>query len=191
MKTLFLLSVWIILISVKHCADSVVTTTPTTPLNTTRIPVNFTCKSSFECNNNGLCNTTSHICICYEEFDTFIVTNSTQSVTMCNYPKKKQLTSFLLSLLVGFGSEHFYLENYPLAIAKLVFYIFCYGMNLILLVLYKFSEKLKPYLEFIGEIEFTYLSCAFISILLWNIYDWVNLINNVYPDGNGISLSAW
>jgi hypothetical protein len=110
---------------------------------------------------------------------------------MCNYERKKQITAFLLSFLAGFGAEHFYLGNISLGVAKLVFYVFCYGINFILLLLYKFSERLKPYLEFIGDIEFTYLLCAFISILLWNIYDWVNIIGNVYLDENKVTLMPW
>jgi hypothetical protein len=174
-----------------NAADIVTNPTSGTATNSTKIPANFTCKTSQDCNNHGICNTTINICICNDEFDTFFVANSTEKVSMCNYEKKKQTTTLLLSLLVGFGAEHFYLGNVPLAVAKLVFYIFCYGMNLIILVLYKFSENLKPYLEFIGEIEFTYLSCALISILLWNIYDWVNIINNVYSDVNTVPMKAW
>ena len=160
-------------------------------LNTTRIPVNFTCKTSYECNNNGLCNTTLNICLCDIGYDTLIIQNSTNSKSMCNYQKKSQLTTLMLSIFVGFGAEHFYLENIPLAASKFFFYLFCYGLNLILLVLYKCSDKYKKYVEFISEVEYTYLVCAFISIVLWNIYDWVNIANNNYLDSNKISLKPW
>jgi hypothetical protein len=110
---------------------------------------------------------------------------------MCNYQKKSQLTTLMLSIFVGFGAEHFYLENIPLAASKFFFYLFCYGLNLILLVLYKCSDKYKKYVEFISEVEYTYLVCAFISIVLWNIYDWVNIANNNYLDSNKISLKPW
>jgi autotransporter-associated beta strand protein len=55
-----------------------------------------------------------------------IISLTNKDVIYCNYLKKSQLTAFMLSLFVGFGSEHFYLEYYEVGAAKFVFYLFCF-----------------------------------------------------------------
>ena len=110
---------------------------------------------------------------------------------MCNYERKKQLTAFMLSIFVGFGAEHFYLNRTGVAIAKLVFYFFCGFLNVLYLILYKCVPGGAKYVTFIHTYEALYLGCGVGYMLLWNIFDWVNIGFNDLKDGNNIELSPW
>lgn len=123
------------------------------------------------------------------DFDIIQLTNS--EVKFCNYEQKKQLTAFLLSLLVGFGSEHFYLERNKVGAAKIVYYVFCCAINIMYFILAKCTINGKRFTEFIGTFEAFYLTCGFIYMILWNIYDWVHIGYNDIVDGYGFSLIPW
>jgi hypothetical protein len=97
----------------------------------------------------------------------------------------------MLSLFVGFGSEHFYLERYSVAAAKFVFYFFCFGLNIVFFALYKCIPNGKKYIQFLGVFESLYLFCGFIYILLWNIYDLVHIGFMMFLDGNGFNMIPW
>ena len=197
--------------------DSTTTANTTTSKNVTLYMVPK-CTSDDDCSLNGNCNKLSGICECNYNYDTIIkygnVTktydsilldiannkNNTSSkiinltnedVKFCNYKQKYQLTAFMLSFFVGFGAEHFYLENNNVAAAKFVFYVFCCGLNIVYFILYKFVKNGKKYVEFIGTFEAFYLACGFVYMILWNIYDWVNIGYGVYHDGNGIKMASW
>jgi len=164
------------------------------------------CFNDLDCSNNGICDNKTNICFCkspyisYFDNKTAKITkdNSTNityydytSQSMCNYQQKKQLTAFMLSIFVGFGAEHFYLERTGIAIAKLVFYIFCGFLNVLYLILYKCVPGGEKYVSFIHTYEALYLGCGVGYMLLWNIYDWVNIGFNSIPDGNNVLLSPW
>ena len=116
---------------------------------------------------------------------------SINDVVFCNYQQKNQLTAFMLSFFVGFGVEHFYLGRYNVASAKLVFYTLCCGLNIVYFILYKFCKNGKKYVEFIGTFEAFYLGCGFLYMVLWNIYDWINIGFNSLLDGNGMAMLPW
>jgi hypothetical protein len=179
------------------------------------------CKSDQDCSYKGSCNIITGICTCESAYDTYIsnkiinaalnrskisiinakIGNSTifyQAVNLtygdfkyCNYQKKKQLTALLLSIFVGFGAEHFYLERYKSAAAKIVFSVFCFALNIIYFIIYKCFKDGKKYVEFIGAFEAFYLSCGFLYMILWTVYDCVNIGFNKYHDGNGIPMQTW
>ena len=56
------------------------------------------------------------------EEDNFDIKLTIDDIEMCNYKLRKQLTALMISIFVGFGSEHFYMGNYDVAAGKLVFY---------------------------------------------------------------------
>jgi hypothetical protein len=123
------------------------------------------------------------------DFDIIQLTNS--EVKFCNYEQKKQLTAFLLSLFVGFGAEHFYMERNKVGAAKIVYYVFCCAINIMYFILAKCTKNGKKFTEFIGTFEAFYLSCGFIYMILWNIYDWVHIGYNDIVDGYGFPLMPW
>jgi TM2 domain-containing membrane protein YozV len=174
--------------------------------NKTTIFIFPKCLSDADCSGNGICDLVSSECICNRNFASFY-DNSTATISkledlnivyydyrgqkMCNYERKKQLTAFMLSIFVGFGAEHFYLNRTGVAIAKLVFYFFCGFLNVLYLILYKCVPGGAKYVTFIHTYEALYLGCGVGYMLLWNIFDWVNIGFNDLKDGNNIELSPW
>ena len=120
---------------------------------------------------------------------TVIFTNN--DVTFCNYKLKSQFTAFMLSFFVGFGAEHFFLERNNVGAAKIVFYLVCCGLNVAYFILSKLIKNGQRYVEFIGTFEAVYLSCGFMYMILWNIYDWVNIGYGSFNDGNGFPMLPW
>ena len=123
--------------------------------------------------------------------EVYKITLTTEDMKFCNYKLKSQLTAFMLSVFVGFGSEHFYLEKIPTGIAKFVFYLFCFAMNIAMLIIYKCRPDAKTFIHHLSVYEVTYLGCGFIYIILWNIYDWVHIGYFSYLDGNGFKMIPW
>lgn len=163
-----------------------------------------TCQSNSDCANNGVCDTITKACICKTGYFT-LFDNSTAKQTpdnftllydysnqkMCTYQQKSQVTAFMLSIFVGFGAEHFYLGRISQAISKLVFYIFCGFLNILYLVIYKCIPDGDKIVTFIHNFEAIYLGCGVFYLILWNIYDWVNIGYNNYVDSNNLPLIAW
>ncbi len=123
--------------------------------------------------------------------EVYMITLTTDDIKFCNYQLKSQLTAFMLSIFVGFGSEHFYLEKISTGIAKFVFYLFCFAMNLVIFIIYKCKPDGKTFIHLLSVYEVTYLGCGFIYIILWNIYDWVHIGYFSYLDGNGFKMIPW
>lgn len=185
-------------------------TDATTAANTTTIAFIYPrCVSGSDCSENGICDLASGRCICNQSFGTLYDNNTATISTLvgannnnitfydytgqkgCNYKKKKQLTAFMLSIFVGFGAEHFYLGRTGIGIAKLVFYIFCGFLNILYLILYKCVPGGEKYVSFIHTYEALYLGCGVGFMLLWNIYDWVNIGYNDLRDEYNIGLAPW
>ena len=112
-------------------------------------------------------------------------------IKMCNYQLRKQLTALMISIFVGFGSEHFYMGNYDVAAGKLVFYIFCYYLNIAIVIIYVFCKKKRNMLKFIGIFEGIYLGMGFGFMFCWNLRDWIKIGLNDLPDGKGYKLYSW
>jgi hypothetical protein len=150
----------------------------------------------------GTCNTQTGVCACYPGYIT-LWTNGNQTQQgnttiidyslspLCNYKLKSQLTALMLSMFVGFGAEHFYMERLDSGISKFFFYIGCCLTNIIFFVIYKCFPSKRKYIEFLGTFETLYLGCGIFFILLWNIYDWVNIGFNSLPDGHNMPLLSW
>lgn len=166
------------------------------------------CKSDADCSNHGLCKSDG-TCSCdltyvsyldLTEFNANMTNNAEASITvdlksedfkMCNYALKRQLTALMLSIFVGFGSEHFYMQNNSVAAGKFVFYIICYYMNIALFGFWLFNKAKRHLLSFIGTFEGIYLGMSFLFMFLWNLYDWIKIGKNEMPDGKGYNLYSW
>jgi hypothetical protein len=176
--------------------------TTITPANNSTTIIHRQCYTNSDCL-GGQCHSDTGICDCPEGFQTLwanptIKTNPDNTTVMdysnnplCTYQQKSQLTAFMLSMFVGFGAEHFYMERMDSALAKLFFYIGCCAMNIFYFIVYKCFPSKRKYLEFLGTFETLYLGCGVFFMLLWNIYDWVNIGYNAMLDGHGISLLPW
>jgi hypothetical protein len=170
------------------------------------------CLGDKDCSFRGKCNLETGICLCDYEYDTVYpyskypiffngttkTSNSTNTVNLtsnefqyCNYKRKYQLTAFMLSMFVGFGSEHFYLERYSPAIGKLVFYMICFTVNIAYLIVYKCCPNGKKHMQFLGFFEAFYLVCGVVTVILWNVYDLVNIGYDDFLDGNDKPMIPW
>ncbi len=112
-------------------------------------------------------------------------------IKFCNYEMKNQLTALLLSAILGFGSEHFYMERYKVAVAKIFFTLLCCVMNLVFFVIYKCMKKGKETISFIGPFEAFYLMCGCMYMVFWTIYDCYYIGINDMVDGYGMPLLGW
>ncbi len=193
---LFMFIPYIISVSAVSVANN------STALQHSEIIANITskhkCKNSEDCSNNGVCNLSTFTCQCEDNYSTYIsnyleIQNDTQiqELKLCNYEKKDQLTAFMLSLFIGFGAEHFYLEKNDVGISKLVFYCICCAGNIILFVIYLWFPNKHHLIEFLGQYEAIYMGCGFIVSLLWVIYDLIMIGNMSYIDGNKIPMNPW
>ena len=164
------------------------------------------CTSNKDCSDNGICS--NGLCKCDKAYVTYIdseeqnekyLSNTDDNIDielpsdfkMCNYKLRKQLTALMISIFVGFGSEHFYMENYSVAAGKFVFYIFCYDLNIGIVVFYIFFEKKRHLLKFIGIFEGIYMGIGFTFMFFWNLHDWIKIGINDMPDGKGYKLYSW
>lgn len=167
------------------------------------------CTTGADCSNHGICNTVTNVCLCdstyvshvdLTQLNAQVINNEATSIPitlnsnefkMCNYGLKSQLTALMLSIFIGFGSEHFYMENNSVAAGKFVFYIMCYYLNIAIFGFYLFNKAKRHLLSFIGVFEGIYLGLSFAFMFLWNLYDWIKIGKNEMPDGKGYNLYSW
>ena len=143
----------------------------------------------WNCNlDNGNCteyddNKGHYFCNCHSGYTTYPYDNDIQ----CNYKQKSQLKAFLLELFLCYGSGHFYVHNYKLAIPKLIVFVFFYYLFIALRIITKAKEenKLANLIICIGA------GVTFLGLLTWQIIDLVNFGRNKYNDGNNIPLRKW
>lgn len=122
-------------------------------------------------------------CVCFEEYGT-IQNNFNYE---CNYKKKSQLKAFLLELFLSNGAGHFYLENYYLAIPKLLVWVFSYYFFIVLRITCKSAEDNKKTSLIIASLALFFC----LGMLSWQILDVVLFALNKYTDCNGIDMSSW
>ena len=132
--------------------------------------------------NHGTCQMTteSNYCSCYDRYTTYPVNSDIQ----CNYERKKQLNAFLLEFFLTYGAGHFYIDNYKLAIPKLVVFIFLYCLFIVLRIFTKSKEENKS-----ANLAICISAAiAFVGMLAWQIFDLFWFGYNKYKDGNGVEL---
>lgn len=190
-------------IAVQHCNDTRLFKKIPHAQMIENITALFRCSSNADCSDNGLCDLERRVCECSSEYATHLdnfceivgTGNDTISLPsdlkMCNYSKKKQLTAFMLSLFVGFGSDHFYMDRNDFGIAKLVFYCACCVGNIVLFIIYMWFPEKIHLIDFLGQYEALYMGCGFIVAILWIIYDLIMIGNLSHFDGKGIPLQEW
>ena len=169
------------------------------------ILINFPkCTSDSDCSKNGECK--NGRCKCKSRYITHIdleeinkenlssnsnIEQTLSGQKMCNYKMKDQLTALMLSIFIGFGSEHFYMGNNDVGAGKFVFYIFCYFLNIGLFLFYILFKGKRDLLKFIGLFEGIYMALGFIFMFLWNLRDWIKIGLNHLEDSKGYPLYSW
>lgn len=167
------------------------------------------CSKNSDCSGHGVCDMSTGNCICDSGYVSYINTDkyddenmrvgadniyidlNSNNFKMCNYKLKKQLTALMLSIFVGFGSEHFYLGHHGTGAGKFCFYIFCYYMNIGIVVFYIFFKNKRHYIDFIGMWEAVYMVLGFIFMIFWNLRDWIMIGKNTLLDVKGNRLHPW
>ena len=146
------------------------------------------CHSDKECG-NGKCSNSS-TCDCSRGW----ITNEkvTGKTGNCNYDQRSKQTAFFLSLFVGgFGADWFYLSRSNLA------YIFIGLFKLLLGCLSCIAWPLTRFGPTIESLESNKTKirntngCITLLVMAWWIVDWVRILNNRFPDGNGEALLPW
>lgn len=159
-----------------------------TPINSSSKEESTDCPDGLKCHSkNGECmkydDDTKYFCNCKDGYTTYPKDNTVK----CNYEQKKQLKAFLLELFVCYGSGHFYIHNYKLAIPKLIVFIFFYCLFIVLRIITKAKEENK----LANLIICISAGVVLVGMLTWQIIDLVYFGKNKYNDGNGVPLKSW
>ena len=147
------------------------------------------CPDGTKCSkDNGKCtkysdNDALYFCDCNPGYITYPYDSEFQ----CNYQQKSQLKAFLLELFLCYGSGHFYIHNYKLAVPKLVVFAFFYCLFIALRIITKAKEENK----LANLIICISAGVTFVGMLVWQIIDLVNFGRNNYNDGNDVPLKGW
>ena len=166
-------------------------------LENSNLIINFkSCNNDNDCN-HGQCE--GGYCKCDKKYVTYIDLKKFEKDNLgnndykevCNYKLKSQLTALMLSIFIGFGSEHFYMGNKGVGAGKFVFYIFCYFLNIGLLLFYVLFKHKRNLLKFIGLFEGIYMALGFLFMFFWNLRDWIKIGLNQIPDSKGFKLYSW
>jgi TM2 domain-containing membrane protein YozV len=131
-------------------------------------------------------------CMCKPGYVTEDLYNDkyTDESPRCNYKQKKQLTSFLLELFVGFGAGHFYRGKYLMASLKLVAFLF----GIYIICLFPITAKCisdccdSDCLVVLVSIFFYLAACG---LATWFIFDLVYFGKNKYKDKHDVPLKHW
>ena len=158
------------------------------------------CEDGSPCSINGNC--------FYDIFQQYNASNATNITTcICNfgytsylddintihccYQQKNQFTAFLLEAIIGFGSGHFYMRDYWIAILKLLLSVVSYSVCCAsLIIICTEKKKLEEEKRKCNLLYYHILGCI-IFLVLFSIVDLCLLGLGLYTDGNGQKLRSW
>lgn len=139
------------------------------------------CRNDDDCGDHGRCRNSK--CVCDEGYITW------EDPSPCSYRQESKLTAFLVSFFVGaLGIDWFVLSKgsakyIAAGVGKLILSCGCCAG-----ICSFVGDSLK---ESVGSI------CSCISALLscgsavWYFVDWIRILANAFPDGNGAPLKPW
>ena len=124
-------------------------------------------------------------CICNEGYSSL-----PNDLIKCCYEQKDQLYGFLLEFFIGFGTGHFYINQYQLAVAKLVCNLFfcCYCYIVALCIYVKDDNKETSLIQ---KVFNSILILNIVAFVVWWFVDVIMFGFNMYSDGNNVPLSPW
>lgn len=138
------------------------------------------CQYSGDCPEHSEC--VNGKCKCVRGWDTG------KDGVFCSYEKKSKLTAFLLSFLIGnFGADWFYLaQGNALYIIAGIFKLLaaCGCCSIIFSACTECCKDLAPCFGCLSMIW----SCGG---GIWWVVDWIRILADAFPDGNGVSLYDW
>ena len=144
-------------------------------------------KANYTNCNNGTCNNLTQICDCKKGF---INTENNGLTFPCAYKQRKQLDTFLLEMMLGFGAGQFYSLRYSHGALKFTAYLF--GIISICLFPYTLNKTYEKFSSKIIAFAIAFFYCFLaVGFAIWYIYDLVMIKNNRYSDGNGFPLLSW
>lgn len=141
---------------------------------------NYTCEKK-EADKDGY----MYNCMCIKQ-----LASDLNEERACTFERKRQLTSFLLELFVGFGAGHFYRANYLEASLKLVAFLF----GIYIICLFPLTAKcVADCCECDCLVVLVSLFWFLISagLAFWFIFDLVWFGKNKYHDKYGFCLMEW
>jgi len=134
----------------------------------------------------GVCDSKTS-CVCNEGYAN--VPQITQDFA-CGYKQKKQIVTFFLEMFI-LGAGHIYRGSIIIGVLKMLFVLLFPCLLLVLVFMGIIVESdIKSQTCFLVSsiaVSFFYL----ITVLIWYIYDLVNIGRNDYTDGNGVPLKPW
>lgn len=146
------------------------------------------CSDNSECG-HGVC--ANKVCQCNEGF--------TSKDKACDYEQKSKTSAFLLSLFLGnFGADWFYLarenSNYNWAGFFKLFLGFCVIIascfKCCAQTCFKVLNEGKVGAAFRVVVGGTIALASLINVV-WYFVDWIRILCDSFPDGNGVALKGW
>jgi len=127
------------------------------------------------------------LCVCAEGYAH--VPKVTNGIA-CSYKQKRQITAFLLELFI-MGAGHIYRGSIILGVLKILFVVLfpCMLLYLVFLGIIVESDIKSQTCFLIGSIVVTVL--YLFGVIIWYLYDVINLGLNKYTDGHGVPLQHW
>ena len=156
----------------------------------------FNCtNSNFDCSGNGICSEDGLKCECNPGYQTFYENyeDYLMNKPRCNYKSKFQIKALLFSLLLSFGSAHFYLGHSFIGLFQFAFFAFVISFNSI--------NFAKLAIKHVKKVERNELKKSFnliiimiilqILFIFWYLFDLIMIYLNVYKDSNYAKLYSY
>jgi hypothetical protein len=138
------------------------------------------------CDDTGGTCINDEICQCRDEFTTLPIG---KNYKLCNYERKRSVSTAFLELLVGFGMGHFYCgRNINGSIKLILFMLLCCCCYCSILAAYKLTEENRQDLNTLVVYLLRIYSIVTNLLIIWQVIDFILFITGVYLDGNNISL---
>jgi hypothetical protein len=177
---------FISLISVNSSPTDVTSSANVPIVKVVEVITKHECYNDLDCG-HGKCSNETGNCGCNRGWTTY--SNITDKTGYCNYDQCSKQTAFFFSFFAGvFGADWFYLSRSNLGyiisgILKLLLGCGCCGAWSLTYFGPEIqnSESVKAKLRGVS-ICFSLLAFA------WWIVDWARILNNRFPDGNGVGL---
>jgi hypothetical protein len=148
------------------------------------------CNSTADCSGHGQCIQNGTECHCERGW----TTNGplADKNRPCSYQQSSKRTAFFLSFFLGiFGVDWFYLARHNLGyifagILKLLIGCGCWGVW----CLSYFGPQIQSLKTVEPKLRGVSTFCSLLAFTWW-IVDWIRVLSNKFPDGNGVRLTPW
>lgn len=145
--------------------------------------VNSSCTQESDCGDHGTCR--NNKCQCHEGYITWKRSGT------CNYKQAPKLMAFVVSLIVGgLGVDWFVLaKDNSGYIAAGIFKLLLPCLPAIGIPCIAVARKNDS--TVLAMIAYIINSVTGIAVLIWWLVDWIRILTDKFPDGNGAPLKPW